>query len=470
VCLWSLHHKWAVIAAAVVLFAATVPVYLALGSEFMPPLYEEALFYMPSTMPGISIAEAQRVLRVTDGVIRQFPEVDRVLGKAGRAETSTDPAPLSMLETVITLRPRAEWRKIPTWYSSWSPEWLKPVFRRFTSDTMSPEQLVDELNATLRLPGVSNAWTMPIKARIDMLSTGMRTPVGLKIHGDDLATIEEIGSRVESALASVQGTRSVFAERTAQGFFLDFEWNREALAKYGLTIEQAQAAVQNAIGGENITSTVEGRARYPVNVRYMRDFRSDVAALTGVLVAAGDGRQIPLGELAVIRPASGPSMIRDEGGLLTGYVYVDVAGRDPGSYVRAAQPVVRDKVKLPAGFAITWSGQYEAMERVDRRLLVVLPVTACLILFLLYMNTRSVVKTLIVVLAVPFSAIGAVWFIYLLGYNMSIAVWIGLIALLGVDAETGVFMLLYLDLAYEQAKKEGRLGTLAGLSGEAYSS
>jgi len=462
-CRWSLRHKWVTLATAAALFAVTVPVFFKLGSEFMPPLYEEALFYMPSTMPGISIGEAQRVLQVTDRLIKEFPEVDRVLGKAGRAETSTDPAPLSMLETVITLKPRSEWRKAPTWYSSWAPEWLKPLFRHLTPDTVSPEELVDQLNAALKLPGVSNAWTMPIKARIDMLSTGMRTPVGLKIHGDDLEKIEEIGSRVEAALPSVRGTRSVFAERTAAGYFLDFDWNREALARYGLTIDEAQGAVQNAIGGENITTTVEGRARYPVNVRYMRDFRSDLEALGRVLVPAGGSRQIPLSELAEIKPATGPGMIRDEGGLLTGYVYVDVADRDPGGYVREAQEMVRQKVKLPPGFAITWSGQYEAMERVNKRLLVVLPGTGLLILLLLYLNTRSVVKTLIVVLAVPFSAIGAVWFLYLLGYNMSVGVWVGMIALLGVDAETGVFMLLYLELAYDQAKKEGRLGTLAGL-------
>jgi len=462
-CRWSLRHKWAVMATAAALFAVTVPVFFALGSEFMPPLYEEALFYMPSTMPGISIGEAQRVLQITDRLIKQFPEVDRVLGKAGRAETSTDPAPLSMLETVITLKPRSQWRKAPTWYSSWAPEWLKPLFRHFTPDAISPEQLVDQLNAAVKLPGVSNAWTMPIKARIDMLSTGMRTPVGLKIHGDDLEKIQEIGSQFEAVLATVKGTRSVFAERTAEGYFLDFVWNREALARYGLTIDEAQAAVQNAIGGENITTTVEGRARYPVNVRYMRDFRSDLASLGRVLVPAGGSRQIPLSELAEIKPATGPGMIRDEGGLLTGYVYVDVAGRDPGSYVREAQEIVRQKVKLPPGFAITWSGQYEAMERVNKRLLLVLPGTGFLILLLLYLNTRSVVKTLIVVLAVPFSAIGAVWFLYLLGYNMSVGVWVGMIALLGVDAETGVFMLLYLDLAYHQARKEGRLRTLAEL-------
>ena len=462
-CRWALRNKWGVIGSAAALMAVTVPVFFTLGSEFMPPLYEEALFYMPSTMPGISIGEAQRVLQMTDRLIRQFPEVDRVLGKAGRAETSTDPAPLSMLETVVTLKPRSQWRKVPTWYSSWAPEWSKGIFRRFTPDTISPERLVDELDQALKIPGISNAWTMPIKARIDMLSTGMRTPVGLKIHGDDLKKIGEIGAQVEALLPSVKGTRSVFAERTAEGYFLDFVWDREALARYGISIDDAQAVVQNAIGGENITTTVDGRARYPINVRYMRDFRSDYASLGRVLVPVGGQKQVPLSDLAEIKPVSGAAMIRNEGGLLTGYVYVDVSGRDPGGYVREAKEAVRDKVKLQPGYAITWSGQFEAMERVDKRLMLVLPATGFLILLLLYMNTRSMVKTAIVMLAVPFSAIGAVWFLYLLGYNMSVGVWVGLIALLGVDAETGVFMLLYLDLSYEEAKKNGRLNSLAEL-------
>ncbi len=462
-CRWALRNKWGVVGGAAALMAVTVPVFFALGSEFMPPLYEEALFYMPSTMPGISIGEAQRVLQMTDRIIKQFPEVDRVLGKAGRAETSTDPAPLSMLETVVTLKPRSEWRKVPTWYSSWAPEWSKGILRRFTPDTISPEGLVDELDRALKFPGISNAWTMPIKARIDMLSTGMRTPVGLKIHGDDPKKIGAIGAQVEALLPSVKGTRSVFAERTAEGYFLDFVWDREALARYGISIDEAQAVVQNAIGGDNITTTVDGPARYPISVRYMRDFRSDYASLGRVLVPAGGQKQVPLSDLAEIKPLSGPAMIRNENGLLTGYVYVDVSDRDPGSYVRQAREVVRDKVKLPPGYAITWSGQYEAMERVNKRLMLVLPVTGFLILILLYMNTRSLAKTAIVMLAVPFSAIGAVWFLYLLGYNMSVGVWVGMIALLGVDAETGVFMLLYLDLSYEDAKKNGRLNSLAEL-------
>ena len=305
---------------------------------------------------------------------------------------------------------------------------------------------------------------MPVKGRIDMLTTGVRTPVGLKISGADLHAIEEIGTQIESLLPSVKGTRSVFAERAGAGYFLDIEWNRESLARYGLSIDDAQAAVQNAIGGENVTTTVEGRERYPVNVRYMRDFRADLGALGRVLVSASGGqRQIPLGQLATIKTVSGPSMIRNEDGLLTGYVYVDLAGRDPSGYVEEAGRLLREKLHLPPGYVISWSGQYEALLRVKQKLMLVVPLTLFLIFLLLYMNTRSFTKTFIIVLAVPFSAIGAVWFLYLLGYNMSIGVWVGLIALLGVDAETGVFMLLYLELAYEQAKREGRLRNLADL-------
>jgi Cu(I)/Ag(I) efflux system membrane protein CusA/SilA len=461
---WSLRWKWTVIIGAAAIVVATVPVFTRLGSEFMPPLREGSLFYMPTTMPAISITEARKLLQVSDRAIKQFPEVDRVLGKAGRADTSTDSAPLSMLETVITLKPTAEWRRVDTWYSGWAPESLKGVLRHVTVDHISEEQLIEEMNTALAYPGVSNAWTMPIKGRVDMLTTGIRTPVGLKISGADSAEIEKIGTAIEAALPGVSGTRSVFAERAGAGFFLDIEWNRDALARYGLSIEAAQSAVQNAIGGENVTTTVEGRERYPVNVRYMRDFRSDIDALTRVLVSAADGqRQIPLGELARVKVATGPAMIRDEDGLITGYVFVDVAGRDLSSYVEEASRVVRQRVKLPPGYALLWSGQYEGMARVRARLTFIIPLTLLLVVGLLYLNTRSLVKTAIVALAVPFSAVGAIWYLYLLGYNTSIAVWVGVIALLGVDAQTGVFMLLYLDLAYGKASREGRLRTLADL-------
>ncbi len=461
---WSLRHKWRVIEIAVVIVLVTVPAFMKLGSEFMPPLDEGAIFYMPTTMPGISITEAQKLLQVTDRIIKQFPEVDRVLGKAGRAETSTDPAPLSMLETVVMLKPESEWRKVGTWYSAWAPEWLKGILRRITSDHISREELVNRLNGALKIPGLSNAWTMPIKARIDMLTTGIRTPVGIKITGADLKVIERIGTKVEEHLLSVKGTRSVFAERTGGGYFLDIRWKREELARFGLSIEEAQKVVLNAIGGENVTTTIEGRERFPVNVRYKPDFRTDFGALGRLLVPAlGGRRQIALNQLADITVASEPAMIRDEDGLLTGYVFVDVAGRDPGSYVKEASAMLREAIELPVGYALIWTGQYEAMQRVKAHLKVIVPLTLFFVFLLLYMNTKSITKTLIVLLAVPFSAVGAVWFLYLLGYNMSIAVWVGLIALLGVDAETGVFMLLYLDLAYERAKREGRLRSLSEL-------
>ena len=464
ICSWSLRWKWLVIGAAVAAVIVTVPVYQRLGSEFMPPLDEGTLLYMPSTLPGISIAEAQRLLQVTDRIIAGFPEVERVLGKAGRAETSTDPAPLSMLETVISLKPQSEWRKVDTWYSSWAPHWAKSVFRRVTPDHISTEELTRQLDEALRVPGASNAWTMPVKGRIDMMTTGIRTPVGIKVHGEDLQQIQQIGMELERLLPQVRGTRSVFAERATGGYFLDFRWKRDELARYGLSIDDAQMAVTNAIGGENVTTTVEGRERYPVNVRYMRDFRSDTTALGRVLVPAMEGRtQIPIAQLADIRRVPGPSMYRDEDGLLTGYVFVDVTGRDLGGYVEEAQRLVKDNLKFPAGASIAWSGQYEAMERVKARLIVVVPLTLLLVVLLLYMNTKSVAKTLIILLAIPFSAVGAIWLVHLLNYNMSVGVWVGLIALLGVDAETGVFMLLYLDLAYEQAKREGRLRSLAEL-------
>ena len=460
---WTLRHKWIVVASAAVLVVVTIPVFFQLGSEFMPPLDEGAILYMPSTMPGISVAEAQRLLQITNRIIKQFPEVETVLGKAGRAETSTDPAPLSMLETLIILKPRSAWRPVYTWYSSWAPETAKRIFRHITPDTISPEEVVAQMDRALQIPGVSNAWTMPIKGRIDMLATGIRTPLGLKISGADLAEIEQIGRAIEKQLSAVKGTRNAFAERTGGGYFLDIDWKREELARYGLSIEEAQQVVENAIGGENISTAVVGRERYPINVRYMRDFRSDVEALGRVLVSAGGQRQIPLAELADIRATTGPAMIRNEDGLLTGYVYVDIAGRDVGSYIAEAGPVLQKNVKLPPGYTFTWSGQYEAMQRVKQRLSYVIPVTLLLIIFLLYMSTRSMTKTMIVLLAVPFSAIGAIWFLYLAGYNMSVAVWVGLIALMGVDAETGVFMLLYLDLSYDAAKRRGRMQNLTHL-------
>jgi copper/silver efflux system protein len=460
---WTLRRKWAVISGAAALVVLAIPVFLTLGSEFMPPLDEGVILYMPSTMPGISMSQAQQLLQTTDGIVARFPEVDRVLGKAGRAETSTDPAPLSMLETVIVLKPHSEWRHVDTWYSSWSPEFVKPLLRHITPDTISSTELVHLLDESLKVPGVTNAWTMPVRGRIDMLTTGMRTPIGLKISGADLGTVEQIGSRVESILSRAKGTRAVFAERTGTGYFLDFDWNRERLARYGLSIEDAQLAVENAIGGEDVTTVVRGRERYPVNVRYMRDFRSDLGSLQRVLVPAGQ-RQIALGELAEIHASSGPAMIRDENGMLTGYVYVDLADRDPAGYIAEAGGLLRDQLKLQPGYSFAWAGQYEAMTRVKQRLTRIIPITLALVVVLLYLNTRSAVKTMIILLAVPFSAVGAIFFLYLAGYNMSVGVWVGLIALLGIDAETGVYMLLYLDLAYEEAIRQGRLRNLGDLT------
>jgi Cu(I)/Ag(I) efflux system membrane protein CusA/SilA len=461
---WSLRRKWTVIAVAAILVLLTVPAFQKLGSEFMPPLDEGSLFFMPTTMPGISVTEAQKLLQVTDRIIKSFPEVEQVLGKAGRAETSTDPAPLSMLETLIVLKPKSEWRKVDTWYSSWAPDAVKAVLRRITPDTLSTSELVSQMNEALRFPGLSNAWTMPIKGRIDMLTTGIRTPVGLKISGANLVQIEQIGGQVEAALHQMKGTRGVFAERTGGGYFLDIDWDRDELVRYGLSVDEAQTAVQNAIGGESVATTIQGRERYSVSVRYQRDFRSNLEAIGRVLVpVAGGQKQISLSQLAEVSIASGPAMIRNEDGLLTGYVYVDITDQDPGGYIKEADRVLREKLELPAGYAVIWSGQYEAMQRVRERLWIVVPLTLLLIILLLYMSTRSLVKTSIVLLAVPFSAVGAVWLLYLLGYNMSIGVWVGLIALLGVDAETGVFMLLYLDLAYDKARQEGRLSTRADL-------
>ncbi len=464
VCAWSLRWKWAVIVGGGILFFGTLPIYFRLGSEFMPPLDEGALLYMPSTLPGISVTEAGKLLQVQDRILMRFPEVESVLGKAGRAETPTDPAPLSMMETTVVLKPVTEWRKRETWWTSWSPEWARDIFRRVAPDHISTEALVDEMNQALRIPGTSNAWTMPIKNRIDMLTTGVRTPVGIKIYGADTAAIERIGTELESLLPKVRGTRNVFAERTGGGYFLDFDWNRGEIARYGLSMDDVQSVVMSAVGGDPVTTTVEGRERYSVNVRYLRDFRSDVNRLDRVLVPVMNGQtQVPVSQLAKLKIRSGPAMLRDENGLLSGYVYVDVAGRDVGTYVAEAKQIVRDQIKLPPGYSIAWSGQYEAMERVKQRLVYILPLTLFLITLLLYLNTRSIPKTAIILMAVPFSAVGAIWFLYALGYNISIGVWVGLIALMGVDAETGVFMLLYLDLAYDQAKREGRLNNLREL-------
>jgi Cu(I)/Ag(I) efflux system membrane protein CusA/SilA len=449
VCRWVLARPGKVVAGAALLVLSSIPVYLRLGSEFMPPLYEGTLLYMPTTLPGLSVTEAARLLQTQDEVIKSFPEVASVHGKAGRAATSTDPAPFSMMETTIVLKPKEQWRRVK---------------RRWGSGPMTHEELIAEMDRKLRFAGVTNAWTMPIKGRIDMLSSGVRTPVGIKILGADLKEIEDLGALMEQALRDVPGTRSVFAERAAGGYFVDFELKREQLARYGLSVKEVQMVVMSAVGGEPITTTVEGRERYSVNVRYPRELREDLEQLARVLVPTMSGAQVPLGQLADIVKRTGPSMIRNENGLVAGYVFVDVAGRDIGGYVKDAKKAVDAAVKLPAGYTMLWSGQYENMERVAARLKVVVPLTLFIIVVLLYLNTGSWAKAGIVLLAVPFSALGCFWLLWALGYNMSIAVWVGIIALLGLDAETGVFMLLFLDLGYYDRVKRGLMKTREDLA------
>ncbi len=438
VCRAVLRRKKTTIALAFLVVASTVPVYLRLGREFIPPLDEGTLLYMPITLPGVSVTEMDKLLRTMDALLADTPEVVRVFGKAGRAETSTDPAPLSMVETTVLLKPRSAWRP-----------------------GMTREKLEAELHDKLQFPGVTNAFVMPIRNRIDMLATGIRTPVGVKVFGPDLKVIERIGAEIELAVRDIRGTRSVFAERTAGGYFLDVDLDRMALARYGISVKQAESVVAAAIGGEPQTTTIEGRERYGVAVRYPRELRDDPAQLARVLVTTSTGAQVPLSQIAKIERREGASMIRDENGLLAGYVFIDVAGRDIGSWVEEAKRAVAARTALPSGYALSWSGQYENMLRVKERLRTIVPVTFFLIVVLLYLNTKSAAKTAIVLLAVPFSAVGAVWLLYALGYNVSIATWVGLIALMGLDAETGVFMLLFLDLAWEAQVKAGAMKTKA---------
>ena len=432
-----LRFKKTTIAIAALMLVLTVPSFMRLGSEFMPPLNEGMIFYMPTTLPGISVTQAGRILQLQDRILMNFPEVLRVFGKSGRAETPTDPAPFSMGETTVMLKPESEWRPGMTW-----------------------DKLVAEMDQALRLPGVANAWTMPIKNRIDMLSTGIRTPVGIKIFGPDLKKIEEIGKQIEGVLPQVPGTRTVFAERVASGYYLDIDIRRDEVARYGLMIGDVGMVIESAIGGENITTTVEGRERYPINLRYARELRDDVEKLKRVLVPTMmNGAQIPLGQLADIRLTTGPAMIKNEEGQLVGYVYVDMAGRDIGGYVEEAKKVVAQNIKLPQGYTLVWSGQYEYMQRAKERLLYVVPLTILIIFVLLYLNFQSVAKSLIVLLSVPFSLVGGIWLLDLLDYNLSVAVWVGIIALAGVAAETGVVMIVYLDEVYERRLREGLMSS-----------
>lgn len=461
---WVLEHKRKTLAFALVGMMSIIPGFMILGSEFMPTLHEGSLLYMPTALPGISVSEAQRILTQQDKILKSFPEVDTVFGKAGRAETSTDTAPLSMVETTIVLKEKSEWRKNDRWYS-FLPNFLKGPFKRIWPETISEEVLIDEMNEQLSFLGMPNIWTMPIKNRIDMLSTGIRSPIGVKIFGTDLKTIQTIGENIEKELKNLKGTRAVIAERIASGYFLDIDFDREKLKFYGLSLKDAQDQAMVAVGGENVSQILAGRERYPVQVRLAPAFRQDLERIKQVLITTSTGAQLPLSTIAKVHFKDGPSMIRDENASLVGYVYVDLDTTkvDIGSFVEEAKKLVSEKVKLPEGYLISWSGQFENMERVKQRLKVVIPMTLMLIIFLLFFNTKSWMKTGIILLAVPFSIIGAVWLLVFLGYNMSIAAWVGMIALLGLDAETGVFMLMYLDLAFEDRVKRGKMNSLSDL-------
>jgi len=427
------HGKWIIIGALVLLAITFIP-FSRIGSEFMPPLYEGDILYMPTTMPGMSISKARELLQQTDKIIMQFPEVHHVFGKVGRAETATDPAGLDMIETTIMLKPENEWRP-----------------------GMTVQKLIDEMDRAIQFPGLTNAWTMPIKTRTDMLSTGIKTPVGIKISGPDLTVLEQIGREVESVVRKVPGTLSAFAERAVGGNYLDFDIHRSEAARYGLTVGDVQNVIETAIGGMSITNTVEGLERYSVNLRYSRELRDNIDALERVLIPTPTGNQIPIGQLATITTRKGPMVIRTEDTRPNEWVYVDIKDIDVGTYVQNAMRTVTAKVTLPAGYTIIWSGQYEYMQRAQQRLMYVIPMTLFIIFIIIYLNTRSVAKVAIVFLAVPFSLVGAFWFLYFLGYNLSMAVWVGIIALAGLDAETGVVMLLYLDHAYDDWKKKGMM-------------
>jgi Cu(I)/Ag(I) efflux system membrane protein CusA/SilA len=426
-----LKGKILVILLSVVVLAATYIPFKRVGSEFMPPLNEGDLLYMPTTLPGISITKARELLQQTDRIIASFPEVHNVFGKIGRAETATDPAPLTMIETTITLKPESEWR-----------------------EGMTLEKLVSELDKAIQFPGLTNAWTMPIKTRVDMLSTGIKTPVGIKLMGEDLQVLSDVGEKVEAALRDVTGTLSVYSERVTGGNFLDYKIKRHEAARYGLTVGDVQDIIMSAVGGMNVTQTVEGLERYPVNIRYGSELRDTPEKLRRILVPTPTGAQVPITQLADIRIVKGPPVIKSENARNNAWIYVDLAGIDVGTYVKNAQQVVQEKVKLPAGYSIVWSGQYEYMVRAQKRLMIVVPLTLIIIFLLLYFNFKNITECMIIMLSVPFSLTGGLWLMYLLGYNMSVAVGVGFIALAGVAAETGVVMLIYLDISYRKFEEK----------------
>lgn len=431
---FALKFKKLVLFSALAIFILTLIPLSKLGSEFMPPLNEGTILYMPTAVPGMSITEAAKILNTQDRMLMKFPEVERVFGKIGRASTATDPAPLSMVETVITLKPKDQWRPGMTW-----------------------DKLLAEMNQNVSFPGMANIFWMPIQTRTEMLSTGFRSNLGIKVFGPDLKTIEDIGVEIEDAISELEGTRSVFAERVTGGYFLDFDINREQAARYGLTVGDVEDIIETAIGGKNISQTIEGQERYPINVRYQRELRTDIEELERVVVPTPSGAQIPISLLADINFTTGPPQIRNENGQKVGYVFVDVEGKDFEGYVDDAKELIGEKVNLPAGYFIEWAGQYEYLQRVKERLTIVVPLTLFIVFLLLYINFKSVIETLIVLLSVPFALVGSIWFLYLLGYNLSVAVWVGMIALAGLAAQTGVVMIIYLDEAYKRWKSEGRM-------------
>jgi len=433
------YKKTVIVLAAVALVLTAVPL-KRIGSEFMPPLNEGDILYMPTTLPGISITKARELLQQTDKILKTFPEVDKVFGKVGRAETATDPAPLSMIETTVTLKPEEEWR-----------------------DGMTIKKLMDEMDGAIKFPGVTNAWTMPIKTRVDMLSTGIKTPVGIKIAGDDLNVLENLGREIEAVVRDIPGTLSVYSERVAGGNYLDYDIDRKEAARYGLTVGDIQDVIQSAVGGMNITTTVEGLERYPVNLRYGRELRDDISKLKRILVPTPGGAQIAIAQVADIKIRKGPPAIKSENARLNAWIYIDLKDIDVGTYVKRAKEVLDREVRMPDGYSLVWSGQYEYMERAKERLKLVVPVTLVIIFVLLYLNFKSVAESLIVMLSLPFSMVGGVWLMYLLGYNMSVAVSVGFIALAGVAAETGVIMLLFLDMAYEKKEMHGGVNSMKDL-------
>jgi Cu(I)/Ag(I) efflux system membrane protein CusA/SilA len=435
-----LRYRWFTLGCATLLLLITIFPFARLGSEFMPPLNEGTLLYMPTAVPGMSITEATKILQIQDRQLRKIPEAVTVFGKAGQAETPTDPAPLSMFETIVPLKPPDQWRRGMTW-----------------------EKLLAEVNANIKTPGMANIFWMPIQTRTEMLTTGFRSVLGIKVFGPDLGEIQKLGVEIEKELSDFPNTRSAFAERTVGGYFLDFTVNREAAARYGLKVGDVNDIIESAIGGKNITTTVEGRERYPVSTRYARDFREDLDALKRVLVPTPTGAQVPISMLADIKYKTGPPSVRSENGKLVGFVFVDVTTSDIDGYVRAAAKRLSERIQYPAGYYIEWAGQFQYLLAAKERLKVVVPFTLLIIFVLLYISTRSVIRTLIVLLTVPFSLVGAFWLLWLLGYNMSVAVWVGLIALAGVGAETGVVMLLYLDHAWDKFKAAGRMRSMKDL-------